>query len=117
MKPPVIRTVVIRARDLPDLKQKALVKSIYGTKKLYDTLDFRLLTEQDFLIHLLKNPRNDKATIRFQLKQWIGKHYLYDRTYLNWELDLRDKGFWIKPIKGKREWDQLGIATLTKTFS
>ena len=119
MKKTVIRSIVVAERDLPALTKKALIKSDYGNKKLYDTVDFRLLTEQDLMIELLKNPTKDSMTLEGQIRRWLKRYHLYRQDYQYWFYRKQDRMIRISPNthKNKYRWDNLGIATLTKTFS
>ena len=113
MKKPVIRNVIITDRDLPALMIKAL------GKKLYDTVDFRLLTESDLTIELLKNPTKESMTPEGHLRRLVKRYHLYREDYYYWLFRKQDRMIQICPNKGRNRyrWDNLGIATLTKTFS
>jgi hypothetical protein len=119
MKKTVIRSIVVAERDLPTLMKKALGKSDYGNKKLYDTVDFRLLTEQDFTIYLLKNPTKDSMTPEGHMRRWVKQYHLYREDYYYWFFRKQDRMIRISPNTGRNRyrWDNLGMATLTKTFS
>lgn len=119
MKKPVIRSIAITERDLPALMIKALGKSDDGREKLYDTVDFRLLTESDLLIEMIKNPTNESMTPEGQMLRWVKRYHLYRMDYLSWFYRKQDRMIQICPNKGRNKyrWDNLGIATLTKTFS
>jgi hypothetical protein len=99
--------------------KKALGKSDDGREKLYDTVDFRLLTESDLLIEMIKNPPNDSMTPEGYMRRWVKRYHLYRLDYQFWFYRKQDRIIRISPNKGKNKyrWDNLGIATLTKTFS
>jgi len=118
MKKPVIRTVLITEKNLPRLTREALVQSRYGQKKLYDSIDWRPLTENDYLIELLKNPKGEIPQMAV-LHQLILKNHPYHQDMKYWQLIIRDGLIQVRPNsgRGKNDWQTLGIATLTKTFS
>jgi hypothetical protein len=119
MKPPVIRNVIITDRDLPTLMRRSLGKGEFGKEALYDTVDFRILTEQDLTLELLKNPIHDSATPEGQIRRWIKRYHLYREDYHYWLFRKQDRLLQISPHTGRNRhrWDNLGMATLTKTFS
>ena len=123
MKKPVIRTVLLTKKNLPRLTREALVQSQYGRKKLYDSVDWRPLTENDYLIELLKNPPGEIPQMAV-LHQLILKNHPYQQDMKYWQLMIRDGLIQVRPNSGRgkkdwqpRPWQPLGIATLTKTFS
>lgn len=117
MKKPVIRKVLTLESDLNPLRKRALVKSEYGNKKLYDTLDWRPLTKHDFLIEMIKHPLNDRGQ-SFHIRQWTSNYTFYREQYKKWAMVFFDDGtLRIAPMSGKGKWRTIGVATLTKTFT
>ena len=67
------RKVLIRERELKKLKRQALVKSEYGNKNLYDSIEWQPVTTKDLLIEILKGNNNiDPKRIR---------SYMLDHTH------------------------------------
>jgi hypothetical protein len=119
IKKPIVRDVVITERELPLLIKRSVFKSQFGHIQLYDSVDFRLLTEADYLIALLKKPHKDLLSRSYRLAGWIKEYHLWDENYYACDFDIIDKIVQIRPTRGSRKgkWEKIGLATLTKTFS
>ena len=118
MKRDLVRRVLIRERELKTLRHRALIKSKYGNRKLYDTCEWRPITSQDMLVYMLKgdyptSPRYAKT----QLELWLADKTVYDRRYKSWDLQMIDDILHICPMDGPTGYMPFGWATLTKKFT
>lgn len=118
MKRDLVRKVLIRERELKTLRKRALVKSQYGNRKLYDTCEWRPITSQDMLVYMLKGeyPTASRSW-KTQLELWLIDKPLYDPRYKNWDLQMIDNVLNIAPMDGPSGYSPFGWATLTKKFS
>lgn len=111
----VCRKVLIRERELKQLRSRALECSEYGHKNLYDTCEWRPLTTKDFLIDMIKHNKPNFENEKF-LEYWIydRNNLCYDGRYRKWDLRFIDKVLHINPNFYRFKYQPFGWAVLTK---
>ena len=107
VKKTVVRKVVIReGRDFAGLRRRTLIKSDYGHKALYDTCEWRTITEQDLLLETIKQGKKIEA-------KDLYRNILYNPQYHRWHWFVSHDGS-VMIDSGKTNIKKLGIVTLTK---
>ena len=114
----LIRKVLIRERELKKLKRHALVKSPYGNKNLYDSIEWRPITTKDLAVEILKGV--DIKISNAKEVQGYFRHFtnsMYDKRYYYWDYTIIDNIVMIRPeLGGKTYFEPFGWAVLKKEF-
>ena len=109
------RKVLIRERELKTLRYRALVKSEYGNKGLYDSLEWRPITVQDLTLEILKGEKIDLTWIKSYMREYTES--MYDPRYYYWDYTIIDDTVMIRPDSGgQTRFEPFGWAVLKKHF-
>lgn len=104
------RKVLCREKELKSLKYKCLVKSDYGYKNIYDSIEWRPITSNDILIDMITGKITSQS-INTYIKNRHRANF-YDYRYRNWYYRLENNIVEISPT-GK-DWQPFGWAILKK---
>ncbi len=109
----LIRKVLIRERELKTLRHHCLVKSEYGNKSLYDSVEWRPITTQDLLLEILKGKEVNLTWIKKYVRQHTNS--MYDRRYEWWDYTIIDDTVMVRPASGGTTYyEPFGWAILKK---
>ena len=104
------RRVIINEKDFPKLKRRALIKSDYGHTNLYDTCEWRPITNHEILLSMIKHNHGPQSTDTWMFK---NRNNFYDKEYDNW-IFLLCVDNTVKGYRGRSKIYTFGWATLTK---
>lgn len=111
----LVRKVLIRERELKSFKHRCLVRSEYGNKNLYDSVEWRPITTKDLMLEIIKGKEVDLTWI----KKYIRNHanLMYDTRYYYWDFTIINDTVMTRPSSGGRtRFEPFGWAVLTKEF-
>lgn len=109
------RQVLISEKDYMKLRKHCLVKSLYGNRNLYDTCDWRPITDKDYLILVIKGEANSNSlddVTNFVLNQ---NERFYSRNYMYKKFCFKDNVIQMLNKRGRGS-QKFGWATMTKVF-
>ena len=111
----LIRKVLIRERELKSFRYRCLVRSEYGNKNLYNSLEWRPITVQDLTLEILKGEKIDLTWIKSYMREYTES--MYDPRYYYWDYTIIDDTVMIRPnLGGVTYFEPFGWAVLKKHF-
>ena len=109
------RKVLIRERELKTLRYRALVKSEYGNKNLYDSVEWQPITVKDLTLEILRGEKVDLNYIKKYIREYTNS--MYDPRYFYWDYMIIDDQVMIRPASGGTTYyEPFGWAILKKHF-
>lgn len=109
----LIRRVLIRPKELKTLKRHCLVKSPYGNRNLYDSVDWRPITRQDLLLEMIRGTITREKDLLVYIRNHANS--MYDKRYYYWDYHMYNDVLHISP-ENSRSSEPFGWAVLKKSF-